>query len=1037
MTGTTRAIVGIVLLSASLASAQPVPIEDADDRKALEARAALLDRRLGASFQQGRLTDALSLAEQVLSLRRKLYPKQEYPAGHPDLALSLNNLGAVLKTLGHAARAEALLHEALAMNRKLYPPERFANGHRVLATNLTNLGSLLRDQGELDAAEPYLRHALVMYQKLYPKERFADGHSGLATGLNNLAMLLQAQGDMAGAEPLLRDALTMRRKLYPKQRYPDGHPELAYSLNNLGMLLLARGELTAAEPVLRASLEMRQALFPKTRFPAGHPDLARSLNNLGFLLQSRRELDAAEPFYRDALAMRRAIFPKERYPAGHPELASSQNNLGSLLTELGQFAAAEPYYRECLGQRRSLFPKERFPDGSVELASSLNNLGMLLRSRGQLDAAEPHMRAALKMCRKLYPEDRFPAGHSHLALSLVNLGTLLLARGDAAAAELCCREALAMRQSQLDMLLTGAAEAEALNYLAQLPLAQDAYLTATRARRDAGSDVYSWVWQGRGVLARWLGRRRLATQAAAEPETRALANRLAQKRQALAALFVAHGPPTPAQVQRLRTLSDEKEELEKALARALPAFARQQQSARTSPDDLRRRLPEGVVYLDLVRYVRFEFDPRRPGRDGERQTPSYVAFVLCPGREVARVELGPAAPIDAAVTAWRAALTGAREKAAVPKPLRDSGKERPEIALRRLVWAPLAKHLPPGTRSVYLAPDGALSQLPWAALPGSKPATVLLEEVALAVVPHGQLLLEALEQSARRGSPRASRGRQSPEEGTLLVVGAVDYDRVARKDGKPPWGALPGTAQELARIRDLAGQRRVQSRQGAEASTTRLLAELPRARWVHLATHGFFADGHVRSVLHMEEKDYARGWQGERVGVGARSPLVLSGLVLAGANRPAGAAPGEDGGIVTAEAIAALDLDGLDLAVLSACETGLGEVAGGEGVFGLQRAFHVAGCKNVVASLWKVDDEATAALMGLFYHKLWQERLPPLEALRQAQLTLYRAPERVARLARARGPDFAKEAELPAGPHQEGRAPARLWAAFVLSGTGQ
>jgi CHAT domain-containing protein len=132
----------------------------------------------------------------------------------------------------------------------------------------------------------------------------------------------------------------------------------------------------------------------------------------------------------------------------------------------------------------------------------------------------------------------------------------------------------------------------------------------------------------------------------------------------------------------------------------------------------------------------------------------------------------------------------------------------------------------------------------------------------------------------------------------------------------------------------------------------------------------------------------------------------------------------------------------LDLAVLSACETGLGDVAGGEGVYGLQRAFHMAGCPAVVASLWRVDDEATAALMGLFYHHLWREHKPPLAALRAAQLWLYRHPEAIGAAARARAaPDFDKLADLPEAASTAaapgGRAPAKQWAAFVLSGAGR
>jgi CHAT domain-containing protein len=327
---------------------------------------------------------------------------------------------------------------------------------------------------------------------------------------------------------------------------------------------------------------------------------------------------------------------------------------------------------------------------------------------------------------------------------------------------------------------------------------------------------------------------------------------------------------------------------------------------------------------------------------------------------------------------------------------------------------------------------------------------VLLDEYALCLVPHGPWLLEHL-----RAKPAKAGGD------TLLAYGGIDYQgtpaAVAKARGprelelvgdaalpvpagkRLHWAALPGTAREQARVVALAREVLKDPpvvRSGTAASTEQLLEDLPKARYAHLATHGFFADPRFRSYLQVDPKLYERGRLGERASAGARSPLVLSGLVLAGSNRRGeGAAP--DRGVVTAEGLIGLRLEGLDLAVLSACDTGLGEVAGGEGVFGLQRAFHVAGCRNVVASLWQVDDEATAALMGLFYHNLWAEKLPPLEALRQAQLTLYRHPDRIPALARARGPDFDRVARPPATAATGARAPARLWAGFVLSGLGR
>jgi CHAT domain-containing protein len=241
--------------------------------------------------------------------------------------------------------------------------------------------------------------------------------------------------------------------------------------------------------------------------------------------------------------------------------------------------------------------------------------------------------------------------------------------------------------------------------------------------------------------------------------------------------------------------------------------------------------------------------------------------------------------------------------------------------------------------------------------------------------------------------------------------------------------------------------KRVRALTAADATVERVLAELPKVRYAHFATHGFFAEA-LLSEERQRAREYLKGWELDperttaRVGLGGRSPLSYTGLVLAGAN--GGARAGPDGGILSSEAIVELPLEGLRLAVLSACDTGLGEWTEGEGVAGLQRAFHLAGCSNVVASLWKVNDEATAALMMLFYHKLWHDGAAPLEALRDAQFTLYHHPERIPVLARERGVRVDRVVALPMGAALDGaktapatKAPTRLWAGFVLSGVGR
>jgi CHAT domain-containing protein/Flp pilus assembly protein TadD len=991
---------------------------------------------LGALLKaRGDLAGAEPFYRDALAMQRQLYPQARFPEGHSDLAGSLNGLGVLLKAQGDLAGAEPFYRDALAMKRQLYPATRFPAGHPDLARSLNNLGGLLQARGDLAGAEPFLRDALAMRRQLYPEARFPAGHPDLALSLNNLGTLLYDRGDLAGAEPFYRDALAMRRQFYPAARFPDGHPDLAICLNNLGFLLQARGDLAGAEPFYRDALAMYRQFYPAARFPAGHPDLASCLNNLGLLLDARGDLAGAEPFFRDALAMYRQLYPAARFPAGHPYLGFSLNNLGALLYARGDLAGAEPFLRDALAMKRLLYAAARFPDGHPDLAQSLNNLGGLLQSRGDLAAAEPFFRDALAMYRQLYPATRFPAGHPYLARSLKNLGALLQARGDLAAAEPFYRDALAMRQQLSATFADAAAEAETLHYLTQMPPYRDRFLSGTAQRPDSGpAAAYATLWQGRAVLARALERRQRLLHRLRDDDDRAALRELLAVRGRLARLVLDLDRQKTDRDQLLQQLSDRKDQLEKALVAKLPHLA----DVQVPFTALTASLPEDAALVDLYRYVSW---PKAATTWGP---PHYVAFVLRSGRVPVRVELGPAQAIDKALAAWRQAIAAGLDSAAAAD-------------LRRLLWEPLAAHLPTGPSStVYLCPDGELSALPWAALPGRAQGTVLLEDHALALVPHGPFLLQHLREGDH---PRSARS------GLLLALGGVHYDRPAaavpdapspaepvrlaqRSDRAGVWPALPATAREAAHIAALAQglpqPPPVRQRAGTAASVRQLLVDLPQARWAHLATHGFFAtpDSGARKYLY-EEKDFLRGLKGERIGSAARHPLTQTGLVLAGANLK-GKDAGPDGGILTAEALAGLDLSGLELAVLSACETGLGEAAHGEGIFGLQRAFHLAGTRNVVASLWKVDDEATAALMALFYHHLWQEQRPPLEALRRAQLALYRNPQAVPLLARQRGPDFdvtvrrVSQAPAPAAePRSAGRAAVKDWAAFVLSGVGQ
>jgi CHAT domain-containing protein len=346
--------------------------------------------------------------------------------------------------------------------------------------------------------------------------------------------------------------------------------------------------------------------------------------------------------------------------------------------------------------------------------------------------------------------------------------------------------------------------------------------------------------------------------------------------------------------------------------------------------------------------------------------------------------------------------------------------------VKGLIWSPLEKHLK-AAKVVLISPDEALASVPFCALPGEKPGTYLIEEVALAVVSVPQMLPEMLK-------PVDKTKRLKP---SLLVVGNVDYARakaaVARADvedlrGAPlgirrDWVALPATFGEAAAVSKAFGGLfkggPVTDLGKADATKAKVREALAKVRYAHLATHGFFAPQDIKSALSSKKPDAFFG----KEGVTGWHPLLLSGIVLSGANKEP--KEGEEDGILTALEVSEMELPKLELVVLSACETGLGKSAGGEGLLGLQRAFAVAGARTVIASLWSVDDKTTRDLMSEFYKIAWDTDhvVSRAEALRRAQLSILKEGRR-----RGLG---KKDVKLPKG---EVRLPPLYWAAFVLSG---
>jgi CHAT domain-containing protein len=198
------------------------------------------------------------------------------------------------------------------------------------------------------------------------------------------------------------------------------------------------------------------------------------------------------------------------------------------------------------------------------------------------------------------------------------------------------------------------------------------------------------------------------------------------------------------------------------------------------------------------------------------------------------------------------------------------------------------------------------------------------------------------------------------------------------------FGQLPASANEANAVVTLWNrtQRNTVRLIGTAATEGAFKAQAAGHRVLHLATHGFFLGGRCAP------QSDATTREGGSTRIARENPLLLSGLILAGANRRDATPPDQEDGVLTAEEVAALNLTGVEWAVLSGCDTGVGEIRAGEGVFGLRRAFQLAGAKTVIMSLWPVDDQATQRWMSALYANRLTRNLSSADAVRQASLSV-------------------------------------------------
>lgn len=917
-----------------------------------------------------RLAKSLNDLEWVYSGQQK-YPEAEavlkrlvtiaekgFGPRHPAVAMSLTGLSVLYLQEGRYAEAKPLDERALSIFEDALGP----NDPKV-ADVLTILATICEEEGNDGAAEPLLRRALSIRENALGPE-----HLEVARALDELAFLYKKQGKYAKVEPLYQRALRIREAALG----PD-HPEVGRSLNALAGLYVEEGKYAQAEAFGQRALHVEEKAFGPE-----HPALASPLSTLVSLYLREGKYAEAEACYQRSLRIE-----EDALGAEAPGVGASLTGLAVLYVAEGKYAEAEPLLQ------RALLIQQRAP-GSENLlgtAVALDWLANLYRLEGKYGEAVPLYGRALQMEEKILGPESAPVG-----TLLSDFASLRSSQGLPNQAEEIYERAFSILLQQFDNQFAYMSEQERLGFLATVAYRFPTYFSFVQQFHqqmpELAGNVYDLLLWEKGFIAGSVTALRRQVEASGDPEALKLLDQLAAKRTQIAALISQQPKDRGAWRKQIEQLEAEANDLEKQLVARSAAFAQEKKLERVTWQQVRDALKPGEA---AVEFARFQFF------DGKKWTDRtyYVALVVTPETkdQPQYVVLGEGKQLEGAPLGEFQQQVQARGHETGP-PAAAQPVE-PGARAYDLFWKPLEPALV-GVRRIYLAPDGVLSQMPLGLIPA----------------PGGKLLMERYDLRLLSSTKDLLRPSSPPASKTAVLIGDPDFalsatgqsaalaklsapfkpegvaafaptDRSRDQGSGSTLPPLPGTAAEVQTVDRLLERHHWQaSAYTGDRALEETLKQVHNPRVLHLATHGFFLpDQQIKT---------------ERMGLGMENaqpsgledPMLRSGLFFAGADRALAGQPTPDGlddGVLTAYEATGLNLQGTELVVLSACNTGQGEVMNGEGVFGLRRALQEAGAQAVMMTLWSVPDKETQELMTLFYSK-WLGGMEKHEALRQAQL---------------------------------------------------
>jgi CHAT domain-containing protein/tetratricopeptide (TPR) repeat protein len=845
-------------------------------------------------------------------------------------ASNLQDAGNLDDALARATRAAALAEKAAGAQ------------DAYVGALVGERAAVEKNKGQLRQAEQSVLRAIDISQAALGRE-----HPQTVDLLEWLGIVYNAMEDYAKAEPLLTEAVAItERTLGPE------HPRLAVYLRNLALLYTNRGDNMRSVAVLQRAHEIAD----RTLLPDDFNAIALD-NNLGDVFITMKEYARAEPYLERSLRAVERTFGPDNY-----RIATPLFNLAIVARERGDYATALQELQRAYDLREKIYGKEHTATAAV-----LITVGNVYHAQGDYDAA-------LAAYQRAYDVLERTAGpyHSFTMMAVSNAARTYTAAGKLDEALQYEARFDARLDKTIDFNLAIGSEREKIAYL-QGAFEKMGRTISLHLRQAAGSSKAAdlaalAILRCKGRVLEALSDNRAALRARLDPGDRTLLDELSSVTGHMATLAL-NGPGRLSPVEyhkKLTALEQQHESLESRISSRSAEFRAASQPITVAA--VRSALPHGSALLEFVVYQ--PFNPKASTDKDAHGAPRYAVYVIRRDGQTRGVDLGPAAVIDAAVARTRAALRDpARHDVAV------LARRLDELVFRRV--RPLAGD----AAQLLVAPDGALNLIPFEALVDER-GRFQVERYAISYLGSGRDLL-------RMQVPR-------PSGNAPLVIADPAFGEPALDATTPAAGRaastpaaadtvyfapLDATAQEAAAIGRLLPGATVLT--GMRASKSALFhANAPSI--LHIASHAFF-------VPDEGEKTEAplAGTRSMRANVTSPNPLLRSGIALAGANL----SRRDNDGILTALEASTLNLWGTRLVTLSACDTGVGDVKNGEGVYGLRRAFFVAGAETLVMSLWPVSDYMTRHVMTDYYAGLARGDGRGA-ALRHVQLAMLRTKDR-------------------------------------------